>query len=133
MKPNLLKPWPVYGKNRKGQAFVSLMMFVMVAMTVITSTITTVISNTRAASEGQQAVDAYYVAEAGAENALMRVLRDPTYTGETLPVGNNSAVISISGSTITSTGQVNNLTRKIQVVTSYNNNQMVITSWQEIP
>ena len=108
-------------------------MFVLVAVTVITSTITTVISNTKAASEGQQAVDAYYVAEAGAENALMRLLRDPSYTGETLPVGNNNATVTVSGSTITSIGQVNNLTRKIQVITSYNNNQMIVTSWKEIP
>lgn len=128
-----MKQSSAYGKNHKGQALVSLMMFVLVAMTVITSTITSVISNTRASSEGQQAVDAYYVAEAGAENALMRILRDPSYTGETLPVGNNTALITVSGSTITSTGQVNNLTRKIQVVTSYNNNQMIVTSWQEIP
>lgn len=123
----------VYGKSYKGQALISLLMFVLVAVTVITSTITTVISNTKAASEGQQAVDAYYVAEAGAENALMRLLRDPSYTGETLPVGNNNATVTVSGSTITSIGQVNNLTRKIQVITSYNNNQMIVTSWKEIP
>lgn len=111
----------------------TLLMFVLVAMTVITSTITTVISSTRAASVEQQGIDAYYVAEAGAENALMRLLRDPSYNGETLPVGNNSAIVTISGPTITSIGQVNNLTRKIQVVTSYNDNQMTITNWKEIP
>lgn len=108
-------------------------MFVLVAMTVITSTITTVISNTRAASVEQQGVDAYYVAEAGIENALMRFLRDPGYTGETLLVGNNSATVTVSGSTITSVGQVNNLVRTIQVITSYNNNQLIVSSWKEIP
>lgn len=128
-----MKPSSAYGKNYKGQALVSLLMFILVAMTVITATITTVISNTRSASEGQQSVDAYYVAEAGAENALMRLLRDPSYTGETLPVGNNTAIITVSGSTITSVGQVNNLARTIQVTTSYNNNQMIVTSWREIP
>ena len=133
MRANYMKQSSAYEKNHKGQTLVTLLMFVMVAMTVITSTIIAVISNTRAASEGQQAVDAYYVAEAGAENALMRILRDPGYTGETLPVGNNSAEVTISGSTITSVGHVNNLTRTIQVITSYNNNQMVITSWKEIP
>lgn len=128
-----MKRSSAYGKSHKGQALVSLLMFVLVAMTVITSTIITVISNTRAASEGQQAVDVYYVAEAGIENALMRFLRDPNYTGETLPVGNNTATVTVSGSTITSAGHVNNLTKTIQVVTSYTNNQMIITSWKEIP
>lgn len=120
-------------KNRKGQALVSLLMFIVIALTVITSTITTVISNTRAASIEEQAVDVYYVAEAGIENALIRLLRDPNYSGETLGVGNNSAAITIVGSTITSTGYVNNLTKKIQVEVSYNDNQMIIISWNEIP
>jgi hypothetical protein len=108
-------------------------MFIVVALTVITSTITTVISNTASASIEQQSIDAYYTAESGAENALMRLLRDPTYTGETLPVGNNSATVTVSGSTIVSTGRANNLTRKIQVEVSYTNNQMTVISWKEIP
>lgn len=123
-----------YGKNhKKGQALVSLLMFVVVAMTVISTTITTVISNTRAASVEEQSVDAYYVAESGAENALMRLLRDPNYTGETLAVGQNNAIVTVTGTRITSIGNVNNLTKKIQVDVSYNDNQMVITSWKEIP
>lgn len=129
-----MKPWSVYEKNHKGQVLVTLLMFVLVAMTVISSAVTIVIANTRAVSEVQQGIDAYYVAEAGAENALMRLLRDPSYTGETLPsIGDGTAVITVTGSTIISQGQVNNLTRKIQVNISYNNNQMVVTSWQEIP
>lgn len=108
-------------------------MFILVAMTVITTTITTVISNTRSASVGEQAVDAYYVAEAGAENALIRLLRDPNYVGETLSVGVNSAVVTVAGGVITSVGTASNLTKKIQVDVSYNDNQMVVTSWKEIP
>ena len=133
MKVNHMKPSSVYGKNHKGQALVTLLLFVLVAMTAITSAITTVISNTRAASVEQQGIDAYYVAEAGAENALMRLLRDPNYSGEVLPVGNNSATITVSGSTITSVGQVSNLLRTVQVITSYNNSQLTISSWKEIP
>lgn len=108
-------------------------MFIVVALTVITTTITTVISNTRAVSIEEQAVDAYYVAEAGIENALIRLLRDPNYSGETLDIGDSSAIVTIAGSTITSTGNVNNLTKKIQVEVSYNDNQMTIISWKEIP
>lgn len=136
MKPNHMKPSSVYGKNHKGQVLVTLLMFVLVAMTVITSVITTVIANTRSTSTAQQGTSTYYVAEAGIENALMELLRDPNYTGETLQIDGNTAVISVTGTTakiITSTGTVNNLTRKIQVNVSYTNNQMTITNWQEIP
>jgi len=105
-------------------------------MTVISSVITTVISNTRATSTEQQGTNTYYVAEAGIENALMKLLRDPNYTGETLQIDGNNAVITVTGTTtktILSTGTINNLTRKIQVTVSYTNNQMTITNWQEIP
>ena len=81
----------------------------------------------------EQSVDAYYVAESGAENALMRLLRDPNYSGETMAVGVNNAIVTVVGNRITSNGHVNNLTKKIQVDVSYNDNQMVITSWKEIP
>lgn len=133
MKVKHMKQPSGYEKSHKGQTLVSLLMFVLIAMTVITSAITTVISNTKAASVEQQSIDAYYVAEAGAENALMRLLRDQSYTGETLPVGNNSAVVIVSGNTIVSTGSVNNLSRKIQVDVSYTDYQMTVINWQEIP
>lgn len=136
MKPNHMKPWSVYEKNHKGQVLVTLLMFVLVAMTVITSVILIVIANTRSTSTVQQGTSVYYVAEAGVENALMQLLRNPDYTGETLQVDGSTAVITVSGSTakiITVAGQQDNLIRKIQVNVSYNNNQMTITNWKEIP
>lgn len=136
MKPNHMKPWSVYEKNHKGQVLVTLLMFVLVAMTVITSVILIVIANTRSTSTVQQGTSVYYVAEAGVENALMQLLRNPDYTGETLQVDGSTAVITVSGLTakiITVAGQQDNLIRKIQVNVSYNNNQLTITSWKEIP
>jgi type II secretory pathway component PulK len=136
MKPNHLKPWSAYGKNHKGQVLVTLLMFVLVAMTVITAVITAVIANTRSTSTIQQGANIYYVTEAGVENALMRLLRDPNYTGETMQVDGSTAVITVTGTSskiITVQGRQNNLVRKIQVNVSYTNNQMVISNWQEIP
>lgn len=136
MKPNLSKPWLVCGKNHKGEVLVTLLMFVLVAMTVITSVITTVMSNTRSTSTIQQGTSTYYIAEAGVENALMQLLRNPDYTGETLEVDGGTAVVTVTGTTekiITSQGQLNNLVKKIQVNVSYTDNQMSVTNWQEIP
>lgn len=136
MKPNLLRQQSECGKFHKGQVLVTLLVFVLVAMTVITSIITTVIANTRSASTIQNGTSVYYVAEAGAENALIQLLRNPDYTGETMPVDGGIAEITVTGTTskvITVVGQRNNLTRKIQVTVSYTDNQIVINSWQEIP
>ena len=136
MKLDLLRRWSVCGKNHKGQVLVTLLMFVLVAMTVITAVITTVIANTRSTSTIQQGTNIYYAAEAGVENALVRLLRDPNYTGETMQVDGSTAVITVTGTTtkiIMVEGQQNNLVRKIQVTVSYTDNQMTITNWQEIP
>lgn len=127
-----MKQLSVSAKNKRGQTLVTLLMFVLVAMTVVTSIITIVIGNNLATTESQQGDLVYYVAESGAENALLRLVRDPTYTGETLNVSSGTATITVSGSTITSVGTIGNLSRKIQVLTSYNNNQLVVTSWKEI-
>ena len=136
MKPNHLKPWSVYGKNHKGQVLVTLLMFILVAMTVITSVIVTVIANTRSTSTIQNGTNVYYTAEAGVENALVRLLRDPNYTGETMQIDGSVAIITVTGTTtkiITVEGQQNNLVRKIQVTVSYTDNQMTVTNWKEIP
>ncbi|HCR92651.1 MAG TPA: hypothetical protein DIU47_01725 [Candidatus Pacebacteria bacterium] len=77
---------------------------------------------------------AYDIAEAGTENALLRLLRNPAYTGETLTVGDGTATITVTGSgtqTITSTGRLNNYLRKIQVVVVVDDVD-TIQSWMEV-
>jgi len=134
MKHNCLKPPSDYGKNKtKGQVLVTLLVFVVIALTVISAMITIIISNSQSANSAERGVDVYYVAEGGAENALMSLLRNPSYQGEKLPVGEGESVSSINGSTITVVGTLSNFTKKLQIETSYNNNRLVIISWKEIP
>src|SRR5258708_4889168 len=114
----------------------TLLFFVTIAITVTTAAIIAMYSNAQSATKVQQGAIAYYVAEGGIENALIRLLRDPTYTGETLPVGTSTAVITVTGSsssyTITSKGTVGNFLRTIQVTAGYNSsNILTISSWQE--
>jgi hypothetical protein len=121
--------------NNKGQTLVTLLFFMVIAITITTGALMVIFINTQAQTKVQQSQTAYYITESGVENAIIRLLRDPTYTGETLTVGEGSVVIQVAGSgpyTITATGTDGNFTRKIQVVAAYTNNILSIQSWQEI-
>ena len=83
----------------------------------------------------QQTAGSLQIAESGIEEALLRLVRDPEYVGGTLSVGEGLATITIIGETqktITSVGELNGLTRTIQVQTDYNENVLTVLSWEEI-
>ena len=93
--------------------------------------------NIQASSVAEQGVDAYYVAEAGIQEGLLRTIRNASYSGtlagQPLAVGDGTVVISTSsGGIITAVGTYNNSVRKIQVKTVYNNGILTVQSWKEI-
>lgn len=120
---------------KSGQALV-LLIVVMVVGTVITSAaVIFAIVNLKAASNLQSGEEAYAIAESGAENAILRLVRNPAYGGETLTVGSGEAVITVSGSgnlTVVSEGVRGNFRRKVEVTGSYVNNIFTVSAWREI-
>lgn len=120
---------------RSGQTLVTFLVFVAVAMMVTAAATVVTLVNSRSATTLQQGTLSYYVAESGIENALLRLLRNPYYSGETLLVGEGTAEITVAGDsqkTINSKGSLGNFIRTIQVTTEYNNNVLTIVSWQEV-
>lgn len=120
---------------QSGQALLSLLFFIVIAITVTSGAVIVIIANNINTTKFAQSTRAYYVAESGIENGILRLLRDPTYSGETLPVSDGTATITVSGTgpyTITAKGQVGNFIRTIQVVVSYDSSGLTITSWTEI-
>ena len=77
----------------KGQALIILLFFAIIAINVTAAATVIILVNSLSGSKFQQGTVAYEIAQAGAENARLRLLRDPNYTGETLAVGNGNAVI----------------------------------------
>jgi hypothetical protein len=123
---------------QKGQTLVTLLVFMVVAITVTSSAAMIILNNTLNASKAEQGTVAMTIAESGIENAMLRILRSSTYTGETLAVGQGTAIITVttngSTKTITSTGTFFNTKRKLQVTVGYNAGLLVVTPpWQEIP
>ena len=119
---------------QKGQALVTLLFFMVIGITITSAAVVVIVTNALSATRFEQGTDAYDIAESGAENALLRLLRNPFYTGETLPIGNGTATITVANNTIISSGSAafNNEIRTIQVNTVYNNGILTVTSWKEM-
>lgn len=119
-------------KSQKGNALITLLFFMAISLAIITGVVVVVLNNATSTSSVDQGTTAYYIAETGAENALLRLIRDPSYAGETMNVDGGSVVIVVNSGTITSTATFSNTIRKVQIQTSNTNNQLNITSWKEI-
>lgn len=120
---------------RNGQALVMLLIFITMAITVTTAGVILTINNSQASSGFEQSAIARDIAESGAENALIRMLRDPSYAGETLTMGTGTATITVTGSdpkTVNSVGRLGNFMRTIQVTAQYLNGVLTVTAWREI-
>jgi len=120
---------------RSGQALVILLVFVGITAVVTSAGAMVMIAGAQAGSKFELGSEAYFAAEAGAENGLLQILRNPAYSGETLNLTNATAVVIVSGTnpkTLDSTGTVNGLTRKIRVIGNYVNGVLTVTSWNEV-
>ena len=125
-------------QNKKtGQTLVTLLIFMIIGITITTASVVMVIVNSRNISRIEQGNDALGVAESGVEDAVLRLLRDPsiTNTSWTLTVGSSTTTVQITSTggtqrTITSTAVAGNFTRKVQVDLTLNG-QLTINSWQE--
>jgi len=122
-------------KHQKGQTLVILLVYMVMAIIVTTASVSMILVNSRGADKLLQGTTAYDVAESGAETAMVKLLRDTSYTGETLTVSGGTAVITVSGSstkTILSKGTLNNFTRTVEVTATNINNVLTVTSWKEL-
>ncbi len=126
-----------YTHAKSGQALVTLVVFVAMAVIVASSAVIIAANNIQGASKVSIAEETLAIAEAGADNAILRLLRDPNYTGETLTVGSGTAVVTATGSatkTINSRATYLGFRRSIQVIATYatGSGTISVTSWKEI-
>lgn len=118
-----------------GYTAIILLVFVVVSVIMATAAVSMSIANLTAVSVYEQGTEAMAVAQSGAENALLRLLRDPSYTGETLTVGSGTATITVTGTnpqTVLVTGVVGTKKRKVQLTVDRTNGIVNVTSWSEV-
>src|SRR4030042_3067558 len=115
-----MKIIPFYFNYRSGQAMITLLFFVIMGLIITSAAIVVIAINSSSTDRLQQAVVGRNTAESGIENALIRLLRDSSYSGETLPVGDETAVITVTGDsikTITSQAKTANSFHVVEVQT----------------
>ena len=122
--------------NSKGNVLVTLLVFVVIAVVIISAFTTITIINTQTTSVFSKGNYTYEIAELGIEESIIRLLRDPdNYTGGTLSINGNTVNINVSGTTtktIVSEAVSGTYRRKIQVTATVENNKVTILTWREI-
>jgi hypothetical protein len=121
--------------QNKGQALISLIFFTMIGMAIATAAIIITLSSTIASSKFQSGTLTFSESESGAENAYLRLLRDPNYKGETMIINGATVVATVSGTTnivISSKATSGTFSRTVQIKLQYTNGKYVIQSWKEV-
>ncbi len=121
--------------TQAGQTLVVLLMFVTVAMMVSLAAAALSAYTITSTSKTEISSVAKDIAESGMEEALLRLLRDPYYTGETLQFPDGQATITVSGSTtktVTSVGRSGDFIWTVRVSAGYTNGILGITSWNDV-
>ena len=118
--------------NQKGQVFVTLLFFVIIGVTIISAETIVLFTNILSGSTEEQGANAYYVAESGIEEALLRLNRNPGYAGGVLTVGQGNAVVQVGNGIITATGTYGSTVKKIEVQIVNNDGALRIVSCKEI-
>ena len=113
----------------------TLLFFVIISLTITSAAIIIVIINSVSVGKLAQGTVSYYAAESGIENALLRVLREPAYAGETLTIDSVTVVITVTGANpklITAVAQNGKFKRTVQAQMNYSNGYYTFTNWKEI-
>lgn len=116
---------------------ITMLYIMVVGILVTTGAAFAVISNTQAATTYELGALAQQVAESGLENALLRLIRDSSYTGETFVItAGQTATVTVAtnaGTIVTSSGSVGSSVRQVQAEIHYNDGILTIDSWKELP
>jgi uncharacterized protein YjdB len=122
-------------KYQKGQTLILLLVFIVVAIAITTAAVVAISTNSESTTNTSMGVITKQMAESGIEQALLKYLRNPSYTGETFTLDTGSVTVTVSGNgniTIDSVAVNGNFTKKVEVSAIYSNNILTVGSWKDI-
>lgn len=124
-------------RKDSGQILTSVLVFMAFGLSVIALSATLTIINIQNTGKLSRSEQASVYAEAGAEEAILRLIRDPGYSGGTLALSSDATIaIQIATNdtsrTVTSTATYSGFTKKIQAVVSLANSKATLISWKQI-
>jgi hypothetical protein len=123
-----------YMQKKHGQALVVLLFYMVIAITITTTAVALSISNSMTTMQEEEGNHVLEVAESGAENAILRLLRNVNFTNETISAGDGIAAATVSGittKTVISKGTIGTMSRIVQVTLTFHNGIMSIASWKQ--
>jgi hypothetical protein len=118
--------------KQKGQIFTTLLFFVIIGMAIISAEAIILFTGILSGSISERGSNSYYLSESGVEEALIRMNRNPSYTGGIIELGSGEINIVVNNGTITSTSSYADTIRKIEAKTAVENGIFKIISWREI-
>jgi Tfp pilus assembly major pilin PilA len=125
----------IYFKYQKGQTLVLLLVFVMITIAITTAATFIIATNSLSTTNVSQGLATRQMAEAGVEKALLQLLRNPNYKGETFSLDTGTITASVSGTstlTIDSTATNGNYVKRVEVKVLYSNNVLTPVSWKDL-
>lgn len=114
-----------------------LVLIIMILTIITTAAVALGLSTTRDTTTLSLGEKSLMVAESGAENAILLLIRDPSYSGEPAPlsIDSGTATITLTGTSpiiITSTGVVGDMVRQVEVQVSIIDGIVTVLGWREL-
>lgn len=123
-------------KLQKGQTLIVLLVFMVVAITITTSSAFIVANNSRAVGTFESGLIVSQAAEAGAEVGLIKLIRNPFYTGETLNIDDIDVTVNVVGTDpyiVSSEAIWEGYIKRVEVRAVYSEDGILsVISWKEL-
>lgn len=121
--------------NKKGQALLIVILLSAIVLTIGMVTSSLSVANLQETIIFKEGVKTYFLAESALENGLIRLLRNPQYSGESLQLEGVPCIIEVSQEPVQvrawcDTGQV---IRRLEADVSFIDGQMQVSQFREIP
>lgn len=120
---------------KKGQALIFLLVIVAIGIITTSAIFTLSIVSSQSALSFTNGEVALQLAKSGVENAIIRLIRDPSYTGEVMNMTGGTVTISVVGNTaktIRSKSIVGKSVRILEAKGDYNNTVFILAQLGEI-
>ena len=121
--------------QKKGQALVPILIIILTIITLGVGTLYISIGGLLLSSYSASGETVLMAAEGALENGLLRILRSPNYSGESLQVNGLDCTITVNGLSpqVVSAQCVSDLViRKLQAEVTFINGEMIVDHHQEV-
>lgn len=133
VKSQMLK---VEGSQQRGQALIMVILIGLLALGAVVSATTLVVSELRKNIETNSGIVEYEITYGALENALLRLLRDPSYANETVTLDSATCYITVSSGasqTVEARCTNGNYVRKLNATVMFFNGIMTVSNVSEVP